>query len=682
MNNVRLENALSLASHGLRIFPLAANSKIPPAGLPWKEAATTDPAAIRRWVKQYPGCNFAVAAGGGITILDADTKNGKQGLASLEMMRLMDLPHSFQVMTPSGGRHWYLRTATKHRNSVDALVGYPGIDVRSDGGYTVAPGSEVNGMTYAAVGDPASVAEMPAWLEKVLVESTAKQHKPKSAQPLVELDQEHHIELARGFLRERAPEAIEGAGGDHQTYEVACVCREYGLSEGMVLDVMLECWNSEKASPPWQAEHLQAKVSNAFEYATGGWGARTAQAEFEVVEIDIGERPTRAAITTAPSIETPNASAGAASKWSFETVSMLRSLPQLKWLAKGWVPENSTGIFYGKWASGKTFVVFDLALHLAYGFSDWHGVKLPGEPCKVLIIAREGHTGFVDRIDAFKRHHGIDSDTEERLVFMRAPISFMNTEEFRDFARTLKAQKAAFRLNIVDTVARVMAGTDMIEAPTITAFMERCAVLTEVTGGTTIGVHHQNKGGSMYGSIFFEANADFVFEITRGGEAHEPLSEGEILCTKMKDGEDRWRRYLQYEKVGWTAGEDEPKSSLVLAAVTTTPSPATTASELAQRALDIISSSYELGNRLSRHPRARSNGRYAGEVIAKSLRIDEKSAVDLVNKLIDAGRVLERYDTKLKSRYLVGSDVADEPEWLAETGGDAAETQEVLQGEL
>ncbi|MCG6115874.1 MAG: DUF3987 domain-containing protein [Mesorhizobium sp.] len=118
--------------------------------------------------------------------------------------------------------------------------------------------------------------------------SVATRRTPKSEQPLVELDTEKAIRLATQYLVDRAPEAVEGAGGDQAAYTVACACRDYGVSEGVALDLMLDHWNEQKASPPWAPEELAEKVSNAYTYASGGYGAKMAEAEMPAVEIDEG----------------------------------------------------------------------------------------------------------------------------------------------------------------------------------------------------------------------------------------------------------------------------------------------------------------------------------------------------------------------------------------------------------
>ncbi|MFA7280828.1 MAG: AAA family ATPase [Sterolibacterium sp.] len=321
-------------------------------------------------------------------------------------------------------------------------------------------------------------------------------------------------------------------------------------------------------------------------------------------------------------------------RFKFETVSDLRTLPETAWLAKDWVPAGGTGIFYGKWAAGKSFIGFDFALHLAYGFKDWHGVDLPGEETYVLVIAREGHHGFVKRIDAFKKHHGITDDTT-RIVFMRASVSFMREDDFNGLLAAIAALGIRFKLVLVDTVARVLPGVDMNEQQTITLFMERISVLGAVTDAATIGVHHQNKSGGMMGSTFFEANADFVFEISRIGDDEGPLSAGEILCTKMKDGEDRWKRSVKYKKVELSIVPEGPTSLVVESIHAGQRAQAADIwpdRDVCQRVLNMIHEEWCKGTPLSVARNVKDTGRYAPAVIARNFEIKEKVALWMVRQ--------------------------------------------------
>lgn len=351
----------------------------------------------------------------------------------------------------------------------------------------------------------------------------------------------------------------------------------------------------------------------------------------------------------------PVANAAEATKrYKFEKIGDLRDLPPTKWLVRNFVPEGATGILYGQWATGKSFIGFDLLLHLAYGMTDWHGEPLSGEPCHVLVIAREGHQGFVQRIDAFKKHHGIIDDTE-RVTFMRGSVSFMRDEEFAALCEGIKEQQENYRLVMIDTVARVLPGVDMNEQQTVTLFMERCSTLAEITGAAAVGVHHQNKSGSMMGSVYFEANADFVFEVERTSDDDSPLSEGVITCTKMKDGEDRWKRAVKYERVPLTLLDEGP-SSLVVSSIAESKASAALKlppRETCKRILNAVAEAWHQGQPMNHMPQARKGGRYAPRVISSQFDVSAGVVEILIQDWIDNAIVsLEMFNTVTKAKGL------------------------------
>jgi hypothetical protein len=245
-------------------------------------------------------------------------------------------------------------------------------------------------------------------------------------------------------------------------------------------------------------------------------------------------------------------------RFVFETVADLRSMPTAEELIGGWIPERSVGLLYGRWGSFKTFIAFDWALHLAFGMKEWHGAKLPGEPCDVLMIAREGHAGFLRRVDAFKARHGLTEDPKN-LVFMRKPISFLDDAGFAALKGEITTLGKQFRFAVVDTVGRCLPGADMAKEQPITLFMERLQQIGELTGGASLGVHHENKSGDANGSMYFQNNSDFMFCTSRDGTSLA----GTLTCAKQKDGEDGWSKQFKLTKVMF----DDGKSSLVVESV-------------------------------------------------------------------------------------------------------------------
>lgn len=147
-----LECALYYGSRGWRVLPLqtivdgrctcgrpdcASPGKHPATANGVKDAAA-DEQTIRRWFGGGTAYNVGIAAGrlSGLAILDVDPKNGGD-----QSIRKYTLPQTLEVITGSGGRHYYFRYPQdgEIRNSAGKLG--PGLDVRAEGGYVVAPPS-------------------------------------------------------------------------------------------------------------------------------------------------------------------------------------------------------------------------------------------------------------------------------------------------------------------------------------------------------------------------------------------------------------------------------------------------------------------------------------------------------------------------------------------------------------
>ena len=647
----RADDASKLARLGFRIFPLRPNSKIPPAGLHWKEAASSDPEkAFKLWSNGHADCNIGIRTGQGLVVLDFDVRE-RTGLVDLATMEaLHDLPRSYRVRTPSGGIHVYLSVGPEetYANAVGTVSGFPGMDVRADGGYVAGPYSVTPEGVYEPLGG--EIEPAPASVLALLRQRTERS--VDAGKPVVELDQPDAIARAVKYLQQEAPTSTEGDGGDDTAYRVACRVLDFGLSQGAALDAMHEHWN-DRCSPPWSDRELRTKVRNAAAYRHEPIGSASPAADFEPVP----QGPTDAE---------PDSVVGQ-SRFPLEQISHLRQLPTPKWLVRNWLPENAVGILYGKWGSGKTFIAFDIALHLAYGFPDWHGAALPEGGRDVLVLAREGHQGFLQRIEAFQRHHGLAEDTD-RLHFMRAPITFMNKGDFEALQKELAGSGKQFGLVIVDTVARVLPGADMATPENITLFMERCSRLGSTLNATVIGVHHENKTGTIMGSTFFEANSDFVYQVSRQDAEGRSLSRGRITCTKMKDGPDQWWRDLRFATVA-TAPQGSPPAgvdgsggvdsldtldglpeaasgSLVLSSVVE-PVSARRVSAAAREPMDdaaledaVLRMILEEGLDVSPHKQARKSGRYAPVVIGKLLGLKAGAAEELVERMTQGGRLV------------------------------------------
>ncbi|MDF2797556.1 MAG: hypothetical protein K0R85_300 [Devosia sp.] len=141
---------LSLAlDHGFAVFPVRPRSKVPLIK-GWPEAATTDEHQINEWWDVYPDANVGIATGAksGVLVMDIDIETG--GMESLEnLMAHEEWVDTRSVRTGTGGLHFYyeFNPSNPIRNSVSLIA--PGIDIRGEGGFVLAPPSiHPNGTPY------------------------------------------------------------------------------------------------------------------------------------------------------------------------------------------------------------------------------------------------------------------------------------------------------------------------------------------------------------------------------------------------------------------------------------------------------------------------------------------------------------------------------------------------------
>lgn len=347
-----LEAALAWAGRGYRVFPLAPGTKIPPKGFAWKAEATTDPGRIAEWWGADPRYNIGVAAGGGLVVVDVDTRvPGARGA-----LLALDLPDdTLTVKTPGGGFHLYYQ-GDDVANSAGKLG--RGIDVRGAGGYVVAPGSffadegGAKGYTgYYEVQHDAPALPAPPHL--ILLAGAPRERQDGGP---VSIDDPMDIDYAVRYLQTTAPLSIEGQGGNDTGYRVAARMIEIGISAETMVDLLAEHWN-ERCEPPWPHDDLVRFAQHAEAYAQNrqgsGGAAVVAEAFSAAVPLD----------TAAPS--------GTMSR--MERIFAQTTLPRpedikpLPWLAYKMLLRNQTSVLAGPGGAGKSALSLTLAVLGAAG---------------------------------------------------------------------------------------------------------------------------------------------------------------------------------------------------------------------------------------------------------------------------------------------------------------------------
>jgi len=156
-----LAAALDFAAAGMPVLPLAGKVPRNRGGL---TSASDDVLVVAEWWRRWPDANVGVVTGtrSGYVVLDVDGAAGLRSLAELE--RRHGKIETAQVLTGSGGRHyWFRAPAGELRNSAGALG--EGLDVRGEGGYVVAPPSvHESGNVYRWTRELEHAVAWPEWL--------------------------------------------------------------------------------------------------------------------------------------------------------------------------------------------------------------------------------------------------------------------------------------------------------------------------------------------------------------------------------------------------------------------------------------------------------------------------------------------------------------------------------------
>jgi len=547
-----LSRALWLAECGFHVFPLHPGSK-EPAVSSWPDKATTDPETIKKLFRNRPQHNVAVATGFAYSdkwlfVLDVDTKRNKDGGATLAELENKhgNLPPTYIVETASGGYHYYF-LADKQTGNTAGRLG-EGLDTRGKGGYVVAPGSmiEFENPVGPLIGEADSierfyqdarnfaVAEAPGWLVDLL--DTPAEREDTSTPAIEELDTEGAIRRATYYLKEQAPEAVEGQGGDSTTYFVACRVMDYGVSPAKCFDLMADHYNDTKCTPPWDIDDLEKKVHNAASYHQSPTGNAAPEADFEAVESDDNSEPP----------QEPGKKTG------LELIEGGTVEPNYynPYLIDGIIDMKSSSMLYGPPGVGKSFVTLDMSWHIAMG-RPWNGRRT--RQGAVLYLQLEGGNRVFDRIAALRQHY----ETEENVPFFlsRTPVNLStqmrDTRFILDAVDTIENEYGhKCQLIVVDTLARAMDG-DENSAQDIGAVFRRLDFIRDRCGVHTMIIHHAGKDSSRgaRGSNALKGAVDT--EIRCDGQDNR----GEIKSEKQRDTAKS--RPITYSLKSMNLGEDQ-----------------------------------------------------------------------------------------------------------------------------
>ncbi len=642
----KLGQAERMIDEGFTVFPLRPNTKLPYAN-EGVTVATRDKTKLRQWFEQRPNMNYGVSTCDGV-VLDVDVKHGQPGLKSLEELAVdgVEFPNTLQVTTPTGGIHIYYYSYT----DIGQRGLAPGIDVRATGGYVVGPGSIINGEAYKISNNVEAVLVPDSLLPRL---SEPKQRHEDNQTPLCKLDLAKNIRQGIEYL-ETLPEVPHGKRDD-TAYKVACVLKDYALSEAGTFEVMWKYWN-HKCTPPLTEEELESVINNSYFYGKSPPGAKTPQADFSDIPPPPKFEDDAADCDEGNKTKPPEKLIEYPSEIYLDEI-LERNANAL---VKGILAPGEISIMYGESTAGKSFVALDLAYHVALG-RYWHGLKVKQAP--VVYFSFEGNEGFRKRMIAAEKCLGAAGEQFGRFV---PPLSLAkDLAGKRGVKKVIEAIKEVSAdagrpvgLIVIDTLVRAVAGDNENDAAEMMAFLEkRAAVIAKETGAAVLIIHHTNKEGEQRGSGVLKQGVDTQLRV------HHDKETGlrSVYAEKVKDGRDGPLFSFELKEV--ELGED-PDGDAVTSCIVRQSNLSIMSErdkECQELTLKLMAKSISEGTNLSKSDRARD--KYAPKWLKANQGKTDFEIKDFINAL---GRLMgtklgiknEKNKGKLVKRYYLLPDKA------------------------
>lgn len=247
-SRIKRAAALYVEEYGISVLELRTNDKRPAAE--WNGCRTVLPSLgdIEAWDDK---ANLGIATGklSRIAVVDCESRKDAEWFWNHKS-------RTPTVVRTRRGYHLYFRWVDGIGNAAKVKDddGNPRYDVRGEGGYVVAPPSQIDGAEYEycfslrIVPQDELPAFDPAWLPKI------SGTRCNGATSKIITNGVGYI----GKIR-----AVSGQGGHADTWRAANILRESGMPETDALAALME-WNVTNAEPPWSTAELLHKIKDAY----------------------------------------------------------------------------------------------------------------------------------------------------------------------------------------------------------------------------------------------------------------------------------------------------------------------------------------------------------------------------------------------------------------------------------
>lgn len=197
-------------------------------------------------------------------MIDLDVKREADGRATLATLEreIGALPPTLTSETPSGGEHrWFRAPCVPVRNAAGRIAGRdaPGVDVRGDGGYVVAPPSTIDGRAYRWTRRDRPTDLPPNWIEALTKHRVVSITEAPSWQPQSYRDADRVVDWCERALAREAAKVASAPFGTRNERLYASAHAMGGLVHTGGLSAREIAWALMRACEAWPARERVAQ---------------------------------------------------------------------------------------------------------------------------------------------------------------------------------------------------------------------------------------------------------------------------------------------------------------------------------------------------------------------------------------------------------------------------------------
>ena len=240
-----MKAALDYGRLGWSVIPIECRGKQPLIRWQVYQYRHPDATEVYQWFRHWPDANIAIVTGvvSGLVVLDLDPRHSADAALQDLVRAHGPIPQTVEARTGGGGCHLYFDHPGEILHNRVGLA--PGVDLRGDGGYVVAPPSvHASGEPYRWERSPniCRLAPLPDWLRETTHDQSRRGHALLHWRRL----------LREGVMEGERNNTIASLAG-HLLW--------HGVDPEVTRELLLT-WNAARCRPPLEPEEVVRTVAS------------------------------------------------------------------------------------------------------------------------------------------------------------------------------------------------------------------------------------------------------------------------------------------------------------------------------------------------------------------------------------------------------------------------------------